>query len=355
VADDTEQDEKTEEASQRRLERAWEEGDVALARDVVTVGGLTAGVLSLLAIGAPLRDALVRAVVEAAGALPSTPLRALAGHAALPTVLALVVCATAAVGGIVAALVQTRGGLWMKLAAPNPQRLFSVKKLFRIFTMEFVVDLGLSLLKTSVVAWAIITALKADFDALPRVMSRSDRDLLDAVFAPLSGATAKILTALTLIAGIDFAVSSQRHRKKMRMTKEETRREHKEDEGEPLLKARRRRRHRELAKGRVAVEVPRADALVVNPVHVAVAIRYRKDEGKAPRVTAKGKGEMARHMREIARSHGVPIVENVALARLLHRRVKVGKEIPADTYKAVAAVLAFVYRITGKAPGGTAA
>ncbi len=94
--------------------------------------------------------------------------------------------------------------------------------------------------------------------------------------------------------------------------------------------------------------MPRADALVVNPTHIAIAIRYRRDEGRAPRVTAKGKGALAELMRDLARENAVPIVQDIPLARLLYRKVKVGREIPAQTYKAVAAVLAFVYRVTGR-------
>lgn len=118
-----------------------------------------------------------------------------------------------------------------------------------------------------------------------------------------------------------------------------------------MFRSRRRRRHRELLKGRATVEVPKADALVVNPTHIAIAIRYRKDEGRAPRVTAKGKGQLAEHMRDLARSNGIPIIEDIPLARLLYKRVKVGREVPAETYKAVAAILAFVYRVTGRNAG----
>jgi flagellar biosynthetic protein FlhB len=125
--------------------------------------------------------------------------------------------------------------------------------------------------------------------------------------------------------------------------------------GDPLIRGRRRKRHMELARGQARIEVPRADALVVNPTHIAIALRYRKDEGRAPRLTAKGKGALAEYMRELARENAVPIVEDVPLARLLYRKVKVGREIPPQTYKAVAAVLAFVYRITGRAAGGKGA
>jgi flagellar biosynthesis protein FlhB len=141
----------------------------------------------------------------------------------------------------------------------------------------------------------------------------------------------------------------------MKMTKEEAKREYKEEDGDPMMKGRRRRKHRELAKGRAALEVPRADALLVNPTHIAIAIRYRPGESAAPRVTAKGKGQLAEYMRDLARENGIPIVENIPLARLLHRRVKVGRTVPAETYKAIAAILAYVYRLTGRASGAGAA
>ena len=153
---------------------------------------------------------------------------------------------------------------------------------------------------------------------------------------------------------MELALTRHRFSKKMKMTREEAKREHREDEGDPMFRSRRRRRHRELLRGRAKIEVPRADVLVVNPTHIAIALRYRKSEGKAPKVIAKGKGELAEYMRDLARSNTIPIVEDIPLARLLYKRVKIGREVPAETYKAVAAILAFVYRLTGKSSGATA-
>ena len=164
-------------------------------------------------------------------------------------------------------------------------------------------------------------------------------------------ALVKALTALVFIAGADLALKRFRLAGKLKMTKEELKREHKEEEGDPLIRSRRRRQHREIARGRVAAEVPRADVVVVNPTHIAVALRYRPGEDRAPRVTAKGKGEQAENIRDLARENGIPIVENIPLARLLYKRVKVGRTIPAETFKAVAAILAFVYRALGRTSG----
>jgi flagellar biosynthesis protein FlhB len=225
----------------------------------------------------------------------------------------------------------------------------------RPFSKEFLVELGLSTVKLVAVGWAAWSVLGAAFVTLPVLAGTSPAEQLAAGARLLSKLAWRCVLVSALVAGADVAFQRFRFMKRMRVSKEELKRELKEDEGDPLIKGKRKQRARELAKQRVRIEVPRADALIVNPTHVAVAIRYRKDEGKAPRVTAKGKGVLAEHMRELAREHGVPIVQDVPLARLLHRKVKVGRAIPADTYKAVAAILAFVYRMTSRTAGARTA
>jgi flagellar biosynthesis protein FlhB len=155
---------------------------------------------------------------------------------------------------------------------------------------------------------------------------------------------------IVAFAGVDFVLVRLRYTKRHRMTKDEVKRDMKEDEGDPMIRGQRKRRHRELVKRNALADTRRADALIVNPTHIAIAVRYRKDEGGAPKVLAKGKGVLAEAMRDTARSAGIPIVQDIPLARLLFKKVKVGGSVPADTYKAVAAILAVVYRMTGRAP-----
>jgi flagellar biosynthesis protein FlhB len=221
----------------------------------------------------------------------------------------------------------------------------------RLLSKELLVDLAFSAVKVAAVFWLVWSVLKVEFLTLGKLLFTSPGGHLSTMFRPLSEVTVKSLALMAVMAGADFALNRHRFMKKNMMTKEEAKREYKEDEGDPLIRSRRKRKHRELAKGRAQVEVPRADALLVNPTHIAIALRYRKEEGAAPRVLAKGKGALAELMREIARANGVPIVQDIPLARLLYKKVKVGKSVPAETYKAVAAVLAFVYRMTGRAPG----
>lgn len=348
-------DAKTEAATQRRLDQAREQGQIAQSRDLPAVASLAAGVAGLIFLGGPLGAAVGRLIqvgIEAAGSASGPASGSDLPGAIRPVLLlTLAVCACSAAGGLLGGLLQTRGGFWPNLAAPDLSRLKG-GGVFKLFKGEMLVDLLLGVVKVVAVGWVTWSALRGDFLALRGLLDAPARAQLDTLFAPLAGAAVKVLAVMALLAGLDLALARHRFAVKMRMTKEETKREMKEDEGDPLIRGRRRRRHRELARARVAVEVPKADAIVVNPTHIAIAIRYRRDEGRAPRVTAKGKGVLAETMRELARANGVPIVENVPLARMLYRRVKVGREIPADTYKAVAAVLAFVYRITGRTPGG---
>jgi flagellar biosynthesis protein FlhB len=350
VADeDLHQEDKTEAASERRLQRAFEDGDVPVGRDLVAAAALFAGCAALFMAARNLRDSSVALVREGLTAIGHDASLG-GGNLTQLSMLGLGIAGAAALGAIAATVAQTRGGFWGEHALPDFSRLAS-GRFKRLFTWEGVADLGIAALKVGVIVAAVGGEWRVRFMALDKLAQASPESLLQLAadwFFPLMK---RLGLAVLLLAGTDLAVSRWRFAKRLRMTKEEAKREMKEEEGDPLIRGRRRRKHRELLKNRVRSEVPKADAVVVNPTTFAVAIRYRKEDG-APRVTAKGKGALAEVIRDLARENGVPIVENVPLARLLYKRVKVGKEIPIETYKAVAAVLAFVYRITGRKGAG---
>lgn len=153
-----------------------------------------------------------------------------------------------------------------------------------------------------------------------------------------------VVAALVGVAAIDYVLARRRIRAQMRMTPDEVKREHRENEGDPMVRGRRRARMRELAKRRIA-SVATADVVVVNPTHYAVALRYDDTQDRAPIVLAKGVDESAEKIREIARKHGVPVMSRPPLARALHKHVKEGHPVPANLYRAVAEVLAYVYRL----------
>jgi len=348
VSDEVDRENRTEPASPQRLQRAREEGQVPVGHDAILVAGLAASSLTLFAVAGTLRAGVADLLREAAATLDRVPFSTLPSLALRPVAAVAAVCMAAGVGATAAALAQTGGGFWGNLAAPDPSRLFQPQRLGRLLTKDFLVDLLLAVAKVAAIGWAAWGALRDEVAGLPSLLHASPRDQVTAAFRMLAGAARPVLGAAFGLAAVELLLSRRRFAVRMRMTKEEAKREQREEDGDPLLRGRRKRRHRDLVRNRARAEVPRADALVVNPTHVAVAVRYRREEASAPRVTAKGKGAMAEFMRDLAREHAVPIVEDVPLARLLYRKVKVGREIPTQTYQAVAAVLAFVYRVTGR-------
>jgi flagellar biosynthetic protein FlhB len=160
-----------------------------------------------------------------------------------------------------------------------------------------------------------------------------------------------LIGVLGVFALVDFGFQKWEYRKGLRMTKQEAKQEFKEREGDPQLKARVRAVQRDMARKRMMEAVRKADAIITNPTHIAVAIVYDKDSMAAPKVVAKGADFLAERIKKTAIEAGIPLVENVALARTLFKTVKVGKYIPRALYQAVADILSYVYRLKGRMPG----
>ena len=315
--EDEDREDRTEAPSGRRLEKAREDGNVVLSRDVVQLASLAATALTLVGLGKAINDSLVQLFAVSFGRMGSGQPYELAANMERTALLGLAVCAAAAVAAVVATLAQTQMGFWSDKATPDLTRVFSGGKFMKMISRDSLIDLGVTLVKSVAVGWVLWATLGDEIVTLPRMFHLGPDGLLTATFGPLAGTLVKLLTTLTILAGADFALTRYRFLDKLKMTKEEVKREAKDDEGDPLMKSRRRARHRQLVKGRINVEVPRADVVVVNPTHIAIVLRYRTGEDKAPKVTAKGKGEQAENIRDLARQHGIPIVENIPLARLL--------------------------------------
>lgn len=347
------QEQRTEDASDKRLMQAFEEGDIALSKEFVTLGAFIAGCLVVLAVAPAFKRALTTMLAESIRLSPSTPFRTLPTlitPLALPVLLIVVSVASI---GIALTFMQTRAHVWDDRATPDFSRLFEPSRITHFVSKEFLQDLALNLVKLMAVGGVVWTSLRDDFMTIGRLLSAEPGDQLAALFAPLSKVLGRLLFTFAVIGGADFALTRWRYRKKHMMTRDELKREMREDEGDPMLRGARKRKHRELVKQNALAETKRADVLIVNPTHIAIAVRYRKDEDAAPRVVAKGKGMLAEAMRDAARSNGIPIVQNVPLARLLYKKVKAGGQVPRDTFKAVAAVLAFVYKLTGRQQAAT--
>lgn len=344
------QEQRTEAPTERRLAQAFEQGDIALSKDLVSTGAFALGVVSLFWFGSSLEARLVRLVSQTLTLAPTAPFKTIPSII-LPIITPLLgVVVSIAVGALILTFAQTRAHLWDDKATPDLTRVFSVERITRLVSKDFAIDLLVGTVKVVAIGAACWSLLRGEFLTLGALGHSSPGDQLGAIFTALGKIAVRSLGLLIVFAGADFALTRWRYLKRHMMTKDELRREMKDDEGDPMLKGARKRRHRELVKKNAIAETRRADALIVNPTHIAIAIRYRKDEGGAPRVVAKGKGQLAEVMRDTARSNGIPIMQDIPLARLLFKKVKIGGQVPADTYKAVAAILAVVYRMTGKAP-----
>lgn len=201
------------------------------------------------------------------------------------------------------------------------------------------------LLKVSVVA-AVLVQYLADRAHLLGILGQTSLGHGVAAGWQLALETALVIAGAFFIVGAaDYLYHRLRHEQQLKMTREEVRQEHKEDEGDPHVRARIRRLQREAAEKKMIQDVPKATVVVTNPTHFAVAIRYDRYTMTAPMVIAKGSDRFARRIAEIARQHGIPVLERKPLARLLYRSVKIGQTIPPELYQALAEILAYVYRL----------
>jgi flagellar biosynthetic protein FlhB len=231
---------------------------------------------------------------------------------------------------------------------PNLSKLDPIKGLGRVFGKRGVVKTGANSLKLVVMLIIAAIIIRKDLDeiaGLPRLNMAAAMAMIGEMIYQL----VKWLLALLLLLGIvDYFVQKHQHTQDLKMTKQEVRDERRSMEGDPEIKGRRLRMAREIAMQRINSAVPQADVIVTNPTHFSVAIKYDSESMRAPVVVAKGADDLAFRIRDLARTHGVPVVERPPLARALYHGIDVGREIDPEHYQAVAEVLAYVYRLDSK-------
>lgn len=338
---------RSEAATPRRIERAREDGQVALSREVAgfaaLLGGLLAAFLALPSLGRDLFRAL-RAVLERAHALEMVDAALVLGW--LGALLILPVAGAVTVGAVAATLAQTRGLVSAKPLAPKLAKIDPWGGLKRLFGADGLAEFIRSLLKLGLVGGALWFALGDPASLQAALHAPAGAMLREASAAALRLASAA-LAAFAVIAVLDLVWVHARHLKMLRMTRQELRDEMKESDGDPYMRARRRQIRESRSRQRMMSAVPKASVVITNPTHYAVALAYLGGDA-APKVVAKGVDELAARIRATAEASGVPLVANPPLARALHR-LEVGAEIPAEHYQAVAEIIAFVWRRAGGA------
>lgn len=343
--------EKTEQATPKRLEEARRKGQIPRSRDLSTAAVTLVGGAALYLLGGQIsgqmadmmRRSLALSRDEATDASHMLP--ALANAAADGLWLSAPVLGAITLAAIIAPL--ALGGWSFSGQAMMPQfsRLNPLEGIKRMFALRSLVELTKAMAKFGVVA--IIASIVLWKDA-PTLMALGREPLQQAIghAAQISGKALLLISAgLLIIAGIDVPYQLWQYAKQMRMSREEIRQEYKESEGSPEVKGRIRQMQQQLARQRMMQDVPKADVVVTNPTHFAVALKYDEKRMRAPIVVAKGADVIAAKIREVAGEHAVPIFEAPPLARVLYRNVDIGDEIPGTLYIAVAQILTYVFQL----------
>jgi len=351
---------KTEEPTSKKIQKARSKGQVAVSQEVKSWLMLLASAMAIYIMGPGIMDGLERTgrtFLEQADAFPTDPMQL---QLILTDVLLEVGWILAPLTGVLvlAAVVASLGQTGLLMAPSkislDPSKISLIRGFKSKLSMRQLVDFVKGMVKLTVVTMVAMGLALPLFDKLalaPTTDLILSLQLLHRITLVVLFGT---VVAMTVIAALDYIYQKYTYIKQLRMTKQEVKDEHKQAEGDPQIKAQIRRIRTQRARQRMMAAVPKADVVVTNPTHYAVALQYKMKEMAAPKVVAKGVDSLARRIREVAEENDVPIVENPPLARALYATVELDQEIPPEHFKAVAEVIGYVMRLRGKLPSAMA-
>lgn len=346
------QEERHEAPTPRRREQARRRGQVASSQELTGVVVLLVTIASLQLWG----PELVSGIMGWTRQLWLEPVREWSPHDLTSLTLGafaawgrplLYVLVVAMVAAIAAGLMQTGLVVSGHSLVPRFDHLNPIKGLQQVISLRGLFELAKNLTKVSIVFVLAVVTVRKSIEHFPELIAMEPAASTAMVSGWLRQLGWRVGLALLVLAVADYAYKRWDYEKNLKMSRDEVKEELRETDGDPMIKGWRRRRQREMAKRRMLQDVARAQVVVTNPDHYAVALRYSPDEMTAPMVVAKGRGYMAQRIKEVARRHGVAVYEDPPLARALYRMVEVGRSIPEELYQAVAEVLAFVWRLKG--------
>ena len=354
MAEDRDESQQTEEPTQRRLDEAHKHGDVVKSPELQTLVLLLGGTLAIAIFGQTSASELARTFrsflaapdqisVDPGSLMVLTRTILLKLLVVVGPILALMMGA-----GLFANMVQHKPVLTFDRIKPNFSKLSLLSGLKRMFGLDGWTNLLKGLLKISIVGAAIWTQLWAERGGLEAVLQLTPAGVTADMIRLLYKVLIAALAAMAFIAAADYLLQRFQFIKRNRMSKQEIKEEFRQTEGDPMIKSRIRAIRVERAKRRMIAAVPEATVVITNPTHYAVALKYESGKTAAPMCVAKGVDALALKIREVAKEAGVPVVENPPLARALHAAVEVDEMIPPEHYKAVAQVIGYVMKLTGK-------
>lgn len=354
MAEEMEDGEKTEEPSQHRIEEFRKKGDVASSRELTSVLVLAACLLTLSLSLVFIFEQLTSYIewlytLDVASAFTPKSLNTIttrtfivAGKCAAP-VLFVALCV-----GVLAQIAQIGIIYSPDILELNFDRVNPLNGIKKLFSKQALFEAIKGIFKFAVILAVVYTYLKDDVTSYNGFMHLEINQSFLHAKSLLLKISFAIILALGVVALIDFAWQKFTYRQKIMQTKQQLKQESKEQDGNPEVKQRIRQIQREMSRKRMINEVKTADVIVTNPTHISIVLKYDSETMVSPLIIGKGQDHLAMKIREIAKEHNIPIVENVLLARTLYKTVKVGQPVPRNMYKAVAEVLAFVYKLKKK-------
>ena len=350
IAEDDDEASKTEEPSERKISKAKEEGDIAISQDAKSFIMLL-GMLFVIWLVLPLMFKwfymFSLKFVENPDAIPTDGrhIRLLLYNTVIALMKILgIPFAIFMVLGIFASVAQTGFVYAPKKLEPNWNKLNIFAAMTQFINMKKIVESLKGIIKITVIAFIGVLVIRPYLEKVNLMPGMETMAILSFIHKIVVLLIFTVVIAVLVIAVADYAYQKYQHLKKLRMTKQEVKDEHKDTEGDPKIKAKIKSIQMQMARQRMMSSVPGADVVVTNPTHYAVAIKYDKTKAPAPIVVAKGVDYLAFQIREIAKENNVPIVENRPVARALYNTVPIDGMIPSDLYVAVAEILAYVYR-----------
>jgi flagellar biosynthetic protein FlhB len=252
-----------------------------------------------------------------------------------------------AIAGFIANVIQVGFQINSEGMAPKFSKLNPISGMKRFVSLRFLVELGKSIIKLLFIGCIAYYLVKSEMEAFPALISQETGQVLIFIARAALKICLFVCMAMIVLAVLDFLYQRWQHEEDLKMTKQEVKDEQRQTQGDPKVKARIRGVQLEMARRRMMEAVPDADVVITNPTHLAIALKFDAQEMIAPRVLAKGAGHIALRIREIAEENQIPVVEEKPLAQALFKMVELGEYIPAELYRAVAEVLAYVYRLRG--------
>ncbi len=343
--------ERTERATPRKREEARKKGQVARSREVVSAAVLSACLICLYFQSSGAMERMMNMMRSSfrrsiAVTLSTDTVPALFAQTVLDMLILLgPLFLTVVLAGLASNTFQVGFQITAESVTPKLSKINPLEGFKRLFSLQSVMELVKSVMKLAIVGFVAYLAVRSELPHLIPLMDRSVPEILvfmGRVSFRILGTTCIILAFLAVL---DYAYQRWELERTLRMSRQEIKDETKETEGDPLIKSRIRRIQQEMARKRMMAAVPKADVVITNPTHLAVAIRYDPERMAAPTVVAKGRGFLAATIRQVAERHGVPVVENKPVAQVLYKMVEVSGIIPENLYRAVAEILAFVYRL----------